>query len=105
MTTRQSKPVSFSQAIDASPSLARLTGMVRESSEMLKSVELLLPSALRGSVKAGPIEDEAWCLLVSGNAAAAKVRQIVPALQARLQSGGRKVTSIRIKVLFESSSR
>ncbi len=105
MTTRQSKPVSFAQAIDASPPLARLSSMVRESSEMLKSVELLLPSALRVFVKAGPLENEAWCLLVSGNAAAAKVRQIVPALQARLQASGSKVTSIRIKVLIDTGKR
>lgn len=102
MTPRQTKPVSFSQAIDASPSLARLSDMVRESSDLLQSVELLLPSALRQHVKAGPIENDAWCLLVSGNAAAAKLRQVLPSLQARLASNGRKITSIRIKVLIGS---
>lgn len=99
MTPRQSKPVSFSQALDASPSLARLSSQVRESGEVLKSVERLLPAALRAHVQAGPIENEAWCLLVTGNAVAAKVRQVLPALQAHLQSNGSKVTSIRIKVL------
>lgn len=105
MTPRQTKPVSFSQAIDASPALARLTGMVRESSDLLKKIERLLPPSLRLCVKAGPIENEAWCLLVSGNAAAAKVRQIVPNLQAHLKSVGSEVTLIRIKVLIESPDR
>lgn len=105
VTPRQTKPVSFSQAIDASPSLARLNNMVRESSDLLKMVERLLPQALRIYVKAGPIENEAWCLLVSGNAAAAKVRQLVPALLAHLQSIGSKVTAIRIKVLIEPPRR
>lgn len=105
MTPRQSKPVSFSQAIDASPPLARLSGMVRESSELLKSIERLLPSALRMQVKAGPLEGGTWCLLVTGNAAAAKVRQLLPALQAQLRIGGGKVTAIRIKVLINSAYR
>ncbi len=101
MTSRQSKPLSFSQAIDASPSLARLSGMVRESADMLKSVQRLLPLALRTQVKAGPFENGDWCLLVSSNAAAAKVRQILPTLKAELESEGCEVTSIRVKVLFD----
>lgn len=105
MTPRQIKPVSFSQAIDASPSLARLNNMVRESSDLLKKVERLLPQALRNNVKAGPIDHDAWCLLVSGNAAAAKVRQLVPALLSHLQNLGSKVTVIRIKVLVDSPAR
>ncbi len=105
MTPRQSKPVSFSQAIDASPSLARLSSMIRGSTDMLKSVERLLPVTLRNQVKAGPFENETWCLLVTGNAAAAKVRQIGPALLAHLQSTGIKVTSIRIKVFMPPPTR
>lgn len=102
MTSRQTKPLSFSQAIDASPSLARLSDMVRESADMLHSVQRLLPLALRLHVKAGPLDSDAWCLLVSSNAAAAKVRQLVPSLQAELQSRGRKINAIRIKVLINS---
>lgn len=105
MTSRQIKIVSFSQAIDASPSLAHLNNMVRESSDLLKKVERLLPQTLRNYVKAGPIENGAWCLLVSSNAAAAKVRQMVPALLAHLQTLGSKVIDIRIKVLIESPAR
>jgi hypothetical protein len=61
---------------------------------------LLLPAALRTSVKAGPIEGESWCLLVTGNAAAAKVRQMLPALQAQLQAEGHGIQNIRLKVLL-----
>jgi hypothetical protein len=39
-------------------------------------------------------------LLVSGNAAAAKVRQLIPLIQARLLNKGWKVTSIRLKLLI-----
>ncbi len=68
---------------------------------MLKSVERLLPAALRLQVKAGPLENDGWCLFVTSNAVAAKVRQIVPTLQSCLQSNGSKITSIRIKVLVK----
>lgn len=99
---RPSRSVTFNQAIENSPSLARLAGMVRESSELLKSVELLLPAAMRASVKAGPIDGETWCLLISSNAAAAKLRQLLPTLQARLQANGHNITSIRLKLLIGS---
>jgi hypothetical protein len=96
---RPNQAFSFSQAIDNSPSLAKLAGMARASAEMLKSVEVLLPLALRSSVQAGPIDGDSWCLLVTGNAAAAKVRQLVPTLLARLQANGHVVRTIRLKVL------
>lgn len=102
---RQPQSVSFNQAIENSPSLARLAAMARESTDLLKSVELLLPAAMRASVKAGPIDGETWCLLISSNAAAAKLRQLLPALQARLQANGHNITTIRLKLLIGSSQR
>ncbi|WP_091998738.1 hypothetical protein [Polaromonas sp. OV174] len=88
------------QAAGNSPSLARLTELVRESNDRLKAIESLLPEPLRAAVKAGPIDGESWCLLVSGNAAAAKIRQLTPLIQARLLSKGWKVSSIRLKILL-----
>ncbi|UUZ72834.1 hypothetical protein LP415_04560 [Polaromonas sp. P1(28)-8] len=88
------------QAAGNSPSLARLTELVRESNDRLKAIESLIPEALRPALKAGPIEGESWCLLVSGNAAAAKIRQLLPLIQARLLGKGWKVTSIRLKILI-----
>ena len=41
-THRPQQAVSFSQAIDNSPSLAKLAMMARQSGDMLKSVERLL---------------------------------------------------------------
>jgi hypothetical protein len=102
---RPAKAVTFNQAIDNSPSLSRLVGMVRESSDLLKSVELLLPAPLRAAVKAGPIDGESWCLLISSNAAAAKLRQLLPALQARLQANGHNITTIRLRLLIAQSPR
>ena len=97
-STRRLHPVTLQQAAQDSPTLARLTQLARESGERLKAVELLIPAALRSCVKPGPIEGPAWCLLVEGNAAAAKLRQLVPALLDRLRDRGWEVTSIRLKV-------
>ena len=97
---RLHQAVTFSQAVENSPSLARLAGLVRESSDRLKAIESLIPEALRPAIQAGPIEDGAWCLLVSSNAAAAKLRQLLPLIQARLTDKGWKVTSIRLKILI-----
>ena len=97
---RLHRAVTFSQAVENSPSLSRLAGLVQESSDRLKAVESLIPEALRPAIQAGPIEDGAWCLLVSSNAAAAKLRQLLPLIQSRLIDKGWKVTSIRLKILI-----
>ena len=61
---------------------------------------MLIPETLRTAVKAGPIDGENWCLLVNNNAAMAKVRQLVPLIQASLVRQGWQVKSIRLKILI-----
>ena len=102
MTTqrRVSQTLTIQQAAGNSPSLTRLTDLVQESNERLRAIEPLIPDSLRSSVKAGPIEGENWCLLVNGNAAAAKIRQLIPVIQASLLRQGWKVASIRLKILL-----
>lgn len=97
-TNRRLHPVSLQQAALESPTLARLAELARDSGERLKAVELLIPAALRSSVQPGPVDGTDWCLLVNNNAAAAKMRQVLPALQAHLRSRGWEVNSIRLKV-------
>lgn len=103
MTNRRHHAVTLLQAAEDSPTLARLAELARESGDRLKAVESLIPESLRPAVKAGPIDGPGWCLLVSSNAAAAKLRQVLPALQTRLLDRGWQVTSIRLKV--QSSQR
>jgi hypothetical protein len=86
------------QACEDAPTLARLAQLARESRERLEAVQFLIPAPLRSAVQAGPIDGSAWCLLVDNSAAAAKLRQVVPALTAELASRGWQVTSIRLKV-------
>jgi hypothetical protein len=101
MTTpskRRLHPVTLQQAAEDSPTLARLAQLARESGERFKAVELLIPAPLRSAVRPGPIEGPTWCLLVDSNAAAAKLRQVVPALLNRLRDRDGQITSIRLKV-------
>ena len=99
--TRRHHPISLQQAAQEAPSLARLVALVRESADCLAIVTPLIPPGLRAVVKAGPIEAGTWCLLVQNNAAAAKLRQLLPALQAQLRVKRRPVNVIRIKVQAE----
>ena len=100
---RSTLPVSVQQAAEDSPTLARLAQLARESGERLKAVEPLIPVALRRAVKPGPIEGSSWCLLIEGNAAAAKLRQVLPAMQALLCDRGWQVSAIRIRVQARSA--
>jgi hypothetical protein len=95
---RRLHPVTLQQAAQESPTLARLAQLARESGEQLKAVESLIPHALRAAVRPGPIDGDSWCLLVDNSAAAAKVRQLVPALLSRLRERGAQIASIRLKV-------
>jgi hypothetical protein len=95
---RRHHAIPLQQAAQESPTFARLADLIRESSARLQAIKTLLPAPLRASVQAGPIEDGCWCLLVSSNAVAAKLRQLVPAFLVHLNQKNLSVTSIRIKV-------
>ena len=92
--------MSAHDAAQNAPTLAHLARLGQESSDRLKAIEPLIPEALRSAVKAGPIDEKNWCLLVNSNAAAAKIRQLLPALEERLLTNGWKVNSIRLKILI-----
>lgn len=95
---RRHHALTLLQASEESPSLARLIELSRDSVARLKAVEALIPESLRPTIKAGPIEGPVWCLLLDNNAAAAKVRQLLPALASHLRVKGWEVSSIRLKV-------
>ena len=95
---RRHYAIPLHQAAEESPTLARLVARVHASSRRLEAIRLVLPAPLRASVQAGPMEEGQWCLLVSSNAVAAKLRQLLPALQLQLEAQGLGVTGIRIKV-------
>ena len=95
---RRPPSVTLLQASQANPSLAKLMDIQRASSARLQAVATLLPAGLRDHVQAGPIEEGVWCLLLANATTAAKLRQLLPALEAHLRVNGLEVKSIRLKV-------
>ncbi|RZI90415.1 MAG: hypothetical protein EOP78_16295 [Variovorax sp.] len=95
---RRSTPFTLQQAADESPTLAGLVARARDASERLRAVEGLIPPDMRPAIQPGPAEGDVWCLLVTGSAAAAKLRQLSPMLVTRLKDRGWDVATIRIKV-------
>jgi hypothetical protein len=95
---RRKHAITLQQATRDSETLNHLCELASESTQRLKSIEPLLPPTLRACVHAGPIDGPVWCLLLDNNAVAAKLKQLLPALQAHLRSKGWEVNAIRLKV-------
>jgi len=94
-----SHTLGIDQALAGSEPLALLSRRMRASQERLAAITPLLPVAMRASVRAGPIDDTGWSLLASSNAVAAKLRQMLPALEAHLRTHGWDGPPLRVKLL------
>lgn len=86
------------EAMSRSSPLARLQHLLKESEARLAVVRSVLPSALGPHLKAGPLDEEGWTLLVANAAVASKLRQLMPRLEEALRARGLQVTSIRLRV-------
>ncbi|NDC60627.1 MAG: hypothetical protein EBZ60_01175 [Betaproteobacteria bacterium] len=86
-------------AIEQSVTLAGLLDVHRQSNLYLQIIQVVLPPGLAEQIKAGPIDESGWCLLVEHNAAGAKLRQLLPSISAHLRSNGYAVEHIRVKVM------
>jgi len=95
---RRNQSFTLQQATLESPVLTRLSELTTESAARLKRVEPIIPKALLSGLRPAPIDGAEWCIFVSSNAAAAKLRQLVPALLAHLRSGGIEVNAIRLRI-------
>ena len=89
----------IAQAMARSEPLSALTQRLRASQARLDAVLALLPAAMWPHVKAGPIDDTGWTLLATNNAVSAKLRQMLPALDAHLQAQGWAGPPVRVKLL------
>lgn len=85
-------------ALDRSQPLTVLLQRLQRSRERFAAIEPQLGEGLRSAVRAGPLDDTGWTLLVSGGAAAAKLRQLLPQLQAALLEQGWPELPIRVRV-------
>jgi len=90
--------LALSDALDQSEPLANLLARLQQSQARFAAIREQLPDNLRSQVRPGPIDDAGWSLLVPGGAAASKLRQLVPELQATLRAQGWAATPIRIRV-------
>ena len=88
----------LSTALGRSEPLAALLKRLRESQARFAAIKPLLPETLRAAVSPGPLDDSAWVLLAANASAAAKLRQMVPALQAELLAAGWAGPDIKVKV-------
>ena len=86
------------KALTQSAPLASLLHRLRFSQQCMEAVQPLLPPGLRPYVKAGPVDEEGWTLLVANAAISAKLRQLHPRLMDTLAQKGLKVSAIRIRV-------
>lgn len=88
----------LARALGGNEALAALLQRVRESRARFDTIVPLLPAALVQAVKPGPLDDTSWVLLAAHASAAAKLRQLVPELQAALSAAGWAGPVIRVKV-------
>ena len=86
------------QVLQHAPGLADLATRAQEGQARLQAIAALLPPGLRQSVQSGTVEAQTWNLLVPHAAAAAKLRQLLPALAAHLRSKGWPIQELRVKV-------
>ena len=86
------------RALDQSAPLSQLLQRLRESSERFAAIREQLPAALQQQVRPGPLDALGWSLLVPNGAVAAKLRYLLPTIEATLRAKGWQVTPIRIKV-------
>lgn len=98
MTHPPSPSLPLANALARSEPLTRLLERLEQSRQRFEVVRGLLPAALRDAVRAGPLDDEGWALLVEHGAAAAKLRQMLPDLQAALAERGWAGVAIKVRI-------
>lgn len=99
---RRNQAITAFEASQGSPTLAKLTEISRDSQQRLICIQTLVPLSLQPLLKAGPVDGNNWCLIVESSAAASKIRQLIPSLEAQLRLKGWPSTTIRIKVSSET---
>lgn len=90
---------SAADAVGACEVLTSLTRRIQASNDRMRALQPLLPPAMRAHVQGGPIDEAGYSLLADSPAVAAKLRQMVPALQAHLRQQGWPEPPIRVKLL------
>lgn len=92
------------QALAQSAPLARLQSLLRESNARFAAIATAMPPSLAQQVRPGPVshDDGGWTLLARNAAVAAKLRQLLPRLEAVLLENGWP-GAIRVRVQTEGA--
>jgi hypothetical protein len=88
----------MTDALAQSAPLAGLLQRVRDSQARYAAIKAVLPGQLASQATPGPLDETGWTLLARNGAAAAKIKQCVPRLQASLTEQGWPALEIRVKV-------
>lgn len=81
-------PTPMVDALRAHEGLARLGERLEASRRRLRVIAPALPGTLMASIQPGPLDEDGWSLLVANAAVAAKLRQLLPRLEALLAQAG-----------------
>jgi hypothetical protein len=90
--------LALGDALGQSQPLTLLLQRLHESQARLASLRDRLPDALRDQVRAGPLDEAGWSLLVPNGATAAKLRHLLPELEAALRQQGWPALALRIRI-------
>jgi hypothetical protein len=88
----------LAEALRSSKPLALLAERLRESKRRFDCIAPVLPSALAAQARPGPVDEHGWTVLVANAAVAAKLRQLVPLMAARLSEQGFADVPLRVRV-------
>lgn len=81
-------PTPVAQALREHAGLALLGERLEASRRRLRVIAPALPGNLLASIQPGPIDEDGWSLLVANAAVAAKLRHLLPRLEALLAQAG-----------------
>jgi hypothetical protein len=98
MTAKARPALPLSDALRSSKPLALLAERLRESKRRFDCIAPGLPDALAVQIQPGPVDEHGWTVLAANAAVAAKLRQLVPLLTARLMEQGFGDLPLRVKV-------
>lgn len=93
------------QALDDCAPLQRLHQRLAAARARMTVIRPLLPAALASHLQAGPVDEREWVLIAGNAAVAAKLRQLVPRLEAALLKHGLQPCTIKIRVQSSHTSQ
>ena len=91
-------PTPVAEALRAHEGLSQLSARLEASRCRLRVISPALPGTLLASLQPGPLDEEGWSLLAANAAVAAKLRHLLPRLEALLAQAGLP-GRIRVKLI------